>query len=55
MNKTYIEREEITLLENAANNLRDKLLVRMLYNVASRVSEALALTVKDIDLKQGTI
>jgi len=55
MNKTYLESDEITLLENAANNLRDKLLIRLLYYSACRISEALALAVKDIDFKQGII
>ncbi len=53
--KAYIEPEEVTKLEEAADCLRDKLLVRMLYYVAGRVSEALALTVQDIDFKQGVI
>ncbi len=55
MNKTYIEHEEITLLENAANNLRDKLLIRLLYYSACRISEALALTVQDVSYNQGII
>ena len=53
--KTYLEPDEIELLESAATNLRDRLLVRVLFHIGCRVSEALALTVNDIDFKQGTI
>ena len=54
MNKAYLELHEIEKLENAAKNLRDKLLIRVLFHLGCRVSEALALTVDDIDFKQGT-
>ena len=53
--KTYLNLEDINELEEAANNLRDKLLIRLLYYSACRISEALALAVKDIDFKQGII
>jgi len=53
--KTYLDLEDIGKLEEAADYLRDKLLIRLLYYVASRVSEALALIVQDIDFKQGVI
>ena len=53
--KTYLERQEIESLEQAADNLRDRLLIRLLSRLGCRVSEALALTVTDIDLQQGTI
>ena len=43
MTKTYIEPEDVILLEEAATNLRDKLLVRLLFRLGCRVSEALAL------------
>jgi len=55
MNKTYIEYEEITLLENAANNLRDKLLIRILFWLGCRVSEALAIGIEDIGFSSGII
>ena len=42
-------------IENEATNLRDRLLIRVLYRVGCRVSEALALKVEDIDFTQGTI
>lgn len=53
--KSYIEPEEVELLEKAAANLRDKLLIRLLYYSACRISAALPLTVPDIDFRQGTI
>ena len=53
--KTYLEINEIEQLEKAASNLRDKLLIRFLFHVGCRVSEALALKVEDIDFKQGTV
>ena len=53
--KAYLEPEEIEMLEQAADNLRDKLLIRLLFHLGCRISEALALKVEDIDFKQGTI
>jgi len=53
--KTYLEMKEIELLEKAATNLRDRLLVRLLARLGCRVSEATALTVQDIDLQKGTV
>jgi integrase/recombinase XerD len=53
--KTYLEAEEVELLKKAAANLRDRLLVRLLFRLGCRVSEALALTVEDIDFDQDTV
>jgi len=53
--KAYVEPEEITLMEKATTNLRDRLLVRLLFHLGCRVSEALALTVEDVDLGRSTI
>ena len=53
--KTYLEPEEVALLEKAATNLRDRLLVRLLSRLGCRVSEALALTVPDVDFEQGAV
>ena len=53
--KTYLEHEEIEKLEEVASCLRDKLLIRVLFHLGCRVSEALALETGDIDFKQGTI
>jgi integrase/recombinase XerD len=55
MNKAYLEIEETRRLENAAHYLRDKLLARLLARLGCRISEALALDVKDIDFIQGTV
>jgi integrase/recombinase XerD len=53
--KTYIEAIEIKLMEAVATCLRDRLLIRLLFRLGCRISEALALKVEDIDFKQGTI
>lgn len=53
--KTYLEPGEISLLENATFNMRDKLLVRVLFHLGCRISEALALVIEDIDFSRGTI
>jgi len=53
--KTYLERQEVELLEKAATNLRDRLLIRLLARLGCRVSEATALTVQDIDLEKGAV
>jgi len=53
--KVYVEPHEVVLIENATTNLRDKLLIRLLFHLGCRVSEALALAVEDIDFNHGTI
>jgi len=53
--KTYLETNEVELLEKAADNLRDRLLIRLSYFSASRVSALLAITTEDIDFKTQTI
>jgi integrase/recombinase XerD len=53
--KTYLNLEEIARLEKAAAYLRDRLLIRLLVRLGCRISEALALEVKDIDFTQGTV
>ena len=53
--KVYLEPDEVAMMENAADNLRDKLIIRMLFCLGCRVSEALAMEVKDIDFVQGTV
>ena len=55
MAKTYLELEEIEKLEKAAEYLRDRLLIRLLFHLGCRISEALGITVGDIDFKSGTI
>ena len=53
--KTYLERKEIERIEQSAEYLRDKLLVRLLFRLACRISEALGITVNDIDFDQSTV
>jgi len=53
--KTYLDSEEIELLEKAATNLRDKLLIRLLFHLGCRISEVLALTTDNIDLGKGLV
>ena len=53
--KAYVEPDEVALMEKAASNLRDKLLIRLLFHLGCRISEALAIGVEDIDFRQGTV
>lgn len=53
--KAYLEPEEIERLEQAAEYLRDRLLIRLLFHLGCRVSEALGIKVSDIDFKQGLV
>jgi len=55
MTRAYLEPAEIEKLEEAAMYLRDKLLIRLLFHLGCRVSEALGITVNDIDFSQGTV
>ena len=53
--KAYLESEEVARMEQAATNLRDRLLIRLLFRLGCRVSEALAIKVEDIDFTHGTV
>ena len=53
--KAYVEPDEVALMEKVASNLRDKLLIRLLFHLGCRISEALALKVEDIDFTKGTV
>ena len=55
MIKTYLEVEDIQKMEEAAEYLRDKLLVRLLFHLGCRVSEALGITVDDINFSESTV
>jgi len=55
MTKAYLEISEVEKLEQSATNLRDRLLIRLLFHLGCRVSEALSLKVEDIDLGQGMV
>ena len=47
--KAYLELDEVARLEKSPTNLRDRLLIRLLFHLGCRVSEALAITADDID------
>lgn len=51
----YLEPCEVRCMEEQAVCLRDKLLVSLLFHLGCRVSEALGLSVEDIDFEQGTV
>jgi len=53
--KTYLELKEVERLEEAAAYLRDRLLIRLLFHLGCRISEALGITVNDIDFDQSTV
>ena len=55
MAKAYLEPAEIEKLEEAAQYLRDRLLIRLLFHLGCRISEALGITVGDVDLNRGTV
>jgi integrase/recombinase XerD len=55
MTKAYLEVSEVEHLEEAATNLRDRLLIRLLFRLGCRVSEALGLQVQDIDFARSTV
>ena len=53
--KSYLVPEEITQLEQACTNLRDKLLVHLLFHLGCRVTEGLSIKEEDIDFNLGTV
>jgi len=55
MAKAYLDLIDISMLERAVTNLRDRLLIRLLFHLGCRISEALGLTVEDIDFSAGTV
>jgi len=55
MAKAYLEADEVEALEKATTNLRDRVLIRLLFHLGCRISEALGITVDDVDLARGTI
>lgn len=52
--ETYLSPKDIEKMERVATCLRDRLLIRLLFRLACRISEALALKVEDIDLDRGS-
>ena len=53
--KAYLELEEIERLEQAAEYLRDRLLIRLLFHLGCRISEVLGIKTSGIDFKQGLV
>ena len=53
--KTYLEPEEVQLIEQSTEYLRDKLLIRLLFHLGCRISEALGIKISDIDFIQGLV
>ncbi len=53
--KAYLEPQEVKQLEEAAACVRDRLLIRLLFHLGCRISEALAIRVEDIDFIQGMV
>jgi len=53
--KAYLEPSEVGRIEQQAVCIRDRLLIRILFRLGCRISEALALTAEDIDFAQGTV
>jgi integrase/recombinase XerD len=53
--KTYLESKEVELLEKAATNVRDRLLVRVLFWAMVRISEAVAIRVEDVDFRESCL
>jgi integrase/recombinase XerD len=53
--KAYLEIQEVEQLERAAEYLRDRLLIRLLFHLGCRVSEALGIKVSDIDFNKRMV
>ncbi len=53
--KTYLEPEDVELMERAATCPRDRLLIRLLFRLGCRVSEVLAIRTGDVDFAGGSV
>ena len=53
--RAYLEPEDVEAIEKVAICLRDKLLIRLLFRLGCRISEALSIGVDDVDTNQGTV
>ena len=53
--KAYFEPEEVAQMEKVAGNLRDKILIHLLFHLGCRITEALSTKADDIDFIQGTV
>jgi integrase/recombinase XerD len=55
MPRVYLDPEEVKKLEDEAEYLRDRLLVRILARTSCRISEALCIKPSDIDFAEGML
>ncbi len=55
MAKAYLELDDVRGLEGAATCLRDRLLIRVLFHLGCRISEALNLEVESVDYSEGAL
>ncbi len=53
--KAYLEVEDVESMERVADCLRDRLLIRILFRLGCRVSEALAIRTGDVDFARGSV
>lgn len=53
--KAYLEPEEVKMLEDAAENLRDRLLIRVLFHLGCRISGVLNLEVRHVDFEHSSV
>jgi integrase/recombinase XerD len=53
--RAYLELDEITQMEGACTNLRDRLLIRLLFYLGSRITEVLDITVEDINFSENIV
>jgi len=53
--KTYLTSKEIDSLIEAADNLRDRLIIRFLFRAGCRVSELVSLRLENIDWGSGMV
>ena len=55
MAKAYLEPEAVEQMERATTCVRDRLLIRVIFWLGCRVSEALGIRVEDVDIDQGAV
>ena len=53
--ETYLKPEDVELMEQTATCVRDRLLIRLLFRLGCRISEALALRTADLDFEHGSV
>jgi integrase/recombinase XerD len=53
--KTYLQPPDVESVEDQASSMRNKVLIRVLFRTGCRISEALGLTVDDVDFQDNTL